>query len=170
MTPLRFFALALAALGLAPGFAHLLELPAKMRYSAELYTQVTSSLYALFGSVASVVQLAAVAAAAALTYFSRRSPEFVYRLLGTMSLAASILLWAATVAPVNAAWAEALRSTPQIAQAAYAALRNRWEYGHVAAFIAWFVGYCALQWSVCRDNPRQRAATPSSTQTVSRAA
>lgn len=26
----------------------------------------------------------------------------------------------------------------------YAALRPRWEYGHVAAFAAWFAGYCIL--------------------------
>jgi hypothetical protein len=28
----------------------------------------------------------------------------------------------------------------------YAQLRPRWEYGHVAAFVAWFAGYCFLLW------------------------
>jgi hypothetical protein len=48
---LRFPMLVLVALGLAPGGAHVLELPVKMRYSPELYAAVTGTLYALFGSL-----------------------------------------------------------------------------------------------------------------------
>jgi hypothetical protein len=152
MVKLRFITLMLAALGLAPGAAHVLELPVKMTYTPEFYAQVTSSLYALFGSVASVVQLGAFVSAAALAYTSRRSPEFMRVLLGAICLAVSLLLWTATVAPVNARWAHALQSAPDTASAVYATLRNRWEYGHVSAFIAWLVGYGALQWSACSRN------------------
>jgi hypothetical protein len=149
MAELRFFALTLAALGLTPGAAHVLELPVKLSYSPELYSQVTSTLYALFGSVGAGVQLGALAAVAALAYSSRRLPEFIYVLLGAVCLAVSLLLWAATVAPVNAEWAQAINATPDDISTIYAKLRNRWEYGHVAAFLAWLTGYCALQWSVC---------------------
>ena len=48
---LQVIALTLAALGLAPGAAHLLELPVKLAYPPALYAQVTSTLYALFGPV-----------------------------------------------------------------------------------------------------------------------
>jgi hypothetical protein len=120
-----------------------------MTYTPEFYAQVTGSLYALFGSVAAVVQLAALVSAAALAYASRRTPEFMHVLLGAICFAVSLLLWAATVAPVNAAWAHALQSAPDTASAAYARLRNQWEYGHVSAFSAWLVGFGALQWSVC---------------------
>jgi hypothetical protein len=47
---LRFFSLLLAAPGLAPGAAHLLEMPVKLGYTPERYFAVTSSLYAFFGS------------------------------------------------------------------------------------------------------------------------
>lgn len=59
-------ALTLGALGLAPGAAHMMELPAKMAYPAELYAQVTSTLYLWFGIAGGSVQLAAALTVAAL--------------------------------------------------------------------------------------------------------
>jgi hypothetical protein len=61
-------------------------------------------------------------------------------------LALSLVIWGATVAPVNAKWAEAIRAGSQSVPGVYAQLRLRWEYGHVAAFLAWFAGYVVLQW------------------------
>ncbi|MBW7924112.1 MAG: hypothetical protein H3C59_05140 [Burkholderiaceae bacterium] len=57
---------------------------------------------------------------------------------------ASLLLWALVVAPVNSAWAGSAGSGPEEFAAAYARLRLRWEYGHVAAFIAWLTGWFGL--------------------------
>ena len=54
MQTARFITLILAALGLAPGAAHVLEMPVKMTYTPELYAAVTSTLYAWFGSVGAV--------------------------------------------------------------------------------------------------------------------
>jgi hypothetical protein len=45
---------------------------------------------------------------------------------------------------VNSAWAEVPRTDPAAFAAAYARLRPRWEFGHLAAFAAWFVGWLAL--------------------------
>ena len=42
-------ALTLTALGLAPGAAHLMELPVKLGYPAAFYAEVTSTLYAWYG-------------------------------------------------------------------------------------------------------------------------
>lgn len=47
----RFVTLLLAAVGLAPGTAHVLEFPPKMAYDPELDATVTSTLYQLYGSV-----------------------------------------------------------------------------------------------------------------------
>lgn len=66
----------------------------------------------------------------------------------------SLVLWATLVQPVNVAWGEALRSGPEAAQAEYMRLRGRWEYGHVAAFLAWLVGLCLLIRSVLVETPR----------------
>jgi hypothetical protein len=153
MTPctLRFPTLLLAALGLAPGAAHVLELPVKMQYSPELYATVTSTLYALFGSVGAVIQVGAVLCAFFNAYLVRKSVMFRMALCGALFLGLSLVLWGALVAPVNSAWADALNTTPQSVASIYAQLRPRWEYGHVAAFVAWLAGYCLVQLSVLRD-------------------
>jgi hypothetical protein len=151
---LRVPMLVLVALGLAPGGAHVLELPVKMRYSPELYAAVTSTLYALYGSIGAVIQVAAVLCAACMSYLVRKTPAFRITLWGTLLLAASLVLWGALVAPVNAEWAQAASAASQSIPGAYARVRSRWEYGHVAAFAAWFVGYCLLQLSVLHDDVR----------------
>jgi hypothetical protein len=155
---LRYPMLLLAALGLAPGAAHVLELPVKMQYSPELYTAVTSTLYAFFGSVGSTIQVAAVVFAGWRAWLVRHTPTFRLALLGFLFLALSLMLWGALVAPVNSEWADALNAAPQSAATVYAKLRPRWEYGHVAAFAAWLAGYCVLQLSVFRES--SRAAWP----------
>jgi hypothetical protein len=146
--------LVLTALGLAPGATHVLELPVKMQYSPELYAAVTSTLYAFFGSVGAVIQLAAVLCAAWRSYLVRATPMFGITLLGTLALGLSLILWGALVAPVNSAWAQAFADASPSLPGLYAELRSRWEYGHVAAFAAWFIGYCLLQLSVLRNQPR----------------
>ena len=130
-----------------------MEMPVKMAYAPELYAAVTSSLYLLFGSVGAAVQVGAVLAAGALSYFSRhRQSDFRFVLWGTALLAASLVVWGAAVAPVNAEWAQIMQSSSEPLPSAYARLRSRWEYGHVAAFVVWFLGYCALQLSLVRDS------------------
>lgn len=146
--------LPLAALGLAPGAAHVLELPVKMQYSPELYTAVTSTMYAFFGSVGGAVQVAAVVFAGWRAWLVRGTRIFRLTLLGFLLLALSLILWGVLVAPVNAEWGDALDAAPRSVPAVYAKLRPRWEYGHVAAFAAWLAGYCALQLSVLRESTR----------------
>jgi hypothetical protein len=149
----RVITILLAALGLTLGAAHVLEMPAKMRYDPAMYAAVNSTLYLLFGTVGAAIQLSAVAAAGALAYISRGRRGFRLTLIGTLSLLLSLLLWAALVAPVNAEWAAALRSAPDSASAAYARLRPRWEYGHVAAFVAWLIGFVLIVAAVVVETP-----------------
>jgi len=149
---LRFVTLLLAALGLAPGAAHLMEMPVKLAYSPELYAAVTSTLYALFGSVGALFQVGALVSAIVLVYVERKSARSRLSMWGALALAASLVIWAATVAPVNAEWANVLRDAPASAPDAYARLRPRWEYGHAAAFAAWLIGYCLLLLSVLSSN------------------
>jgi hypothetical protein len=147
----RFLAILLAALGLSFGAAHVLELGPKMEYDPQLYMAVTSTLYRYFGLVGGVVQLAAILVAAALTSKLRGRESFGPSLAGALALVVSLVLWAALVAPVNAEWARALASGSAAATEAYATLRERWEYGHVAAFLAWLVGFALLLLGVVRD-------------------
>jgi hypothetical protein len=148
----RFLTMLFAGLGLALGTAHVLELPPKMAYDADLYAAVTSTLYRLFGSVGAAFQIGAVVLAAMLAWMHCRSASFPLTLAGFLALLLSLSLWAAFVAPVNAEWLEVMRTTPHEAPAAYAELRERWEYGHVAAFVAWFAGYSLLVLAVLTES------------------
>ena len=154
---LHFVSLVLAALGLAPGAAHLLEMPIKLNYAPELYAAVTSTLYAFFGSVGAALQVSAVVSAVALAYVSRKLPGFRFAVAGALLLAVSLVAWGALVAPVNADWAEAIRSGSPSLPSLYAQLRNRWEYGHAAAFAAWFAGYGLLQWFALSEHSAAHA-------------
>jgi hypothetical protein len=143
---LRFFALLLVGLGLAPGAAHLLEMPVKLGYTPEQYFAVTSTLYALFGAAGAVVQVAAFLLTGVLAFVSRRASGVRLVVAAAMLLGLSLVAWAALVAPVNARWGEAIQAgSPSLPQL-YADLRLRWELGHVVAFVLWLVGYCCLLW------------------------
>jgi uncharacterized PurR-regulated membrane protein YhhQ (DUF165 family) len=74
----RFIALVLAALALTMESAHVLELPQKLQYSAEMYAAVNSTLYRYFAIVGSAYQIGAVLAAGLLAFFLRRHRR-VYR-------------------------------------------------------------------------------------------
>lgn len=141
---LQVIALTLTALGLAPGAAHLLELPVKLAYPPALYAQVTSTLYALFGPIGGAVQMAAMVTVAVLAFRSRRLPQGRLLAASAAALLASLLLWAFLVAPVNGEWGSSADVSQAEFTAAYARLRARWEYGHVAAFIAWFAGWLGM--------------------------
>jgi hypothetical protein len=151
---LRSFWLAtllLTALGLVMGGAHLLELPVRMHYEPYFYMQVTSTLYRYFALVGGPLQVLALILSTVLTWRVRERSAYRSTLLGTLCLALSLLLWFMFVQPVNAAWFQALRSGPTDAVEAYAQLRNRWEYGHVAAFVAWFGGFTLLLHGLVRE-------------------
>lgn len=149
----HYAAIMLAALGMIPGGAHVLEMPPRLLYDAELYMAVTSTMYSLFGSVGAVVQLFAVTAAVLLTILVRRTPAFHASLIGLLCLLLSIGVWFFVVGPVNAEWMEALNEDRTTAAAEYVRLRPRWEYGHLAAFVIWFGGFAALLYSVFLYRP-----------------
>lgn len=131
-------ALTLTALGLAPGAAHLLELPVKLGYQPELYARVTATLYAWYGIVGGSVQVIALLTLAALALRERRKPTRRLYFAAAGGLLVSLLLWGLLVAPVNLDWA----ADGDVAH--YARLRTHWEFGHVAAFIAWLAAWMGL--------------------------
>ena len=153
LVPVRFVAVVLTALGLSLGVAHTLELVPKMGYDAELYTRVTSTLYRFYGIVGSVLQVGSVVAVAALCWLVRGRPGFRLTVGALVALVVSLVLWVVLVQAVNAEWARVLHSDPSSAPAAYLRLRPRWEYGHVAAMVAWLAGFACLVLSVLVETP-----------------
>jgi hypothetical protein len=137
-------ALTFAALGLVPGAAHLMELPVKLTYSPELYAEVTSTLYAWYGIAGGAAQVGAAFIVALLAARVRHSSSAGLALATAATFIISLVLWGAVVSPVNSAWAEVSRASPGELASAYARLRGRWEFGHLAAFIAWFTGWLGL--------------------------
>ena len=141
---LRFLTLMLAALGMAMGAAHALEFLPKMQLEPGFYAAVTANLYQYFGPVGSVVQVGAILAAALLAYRLRGRSAFRLTFAGMFALIVSLALWFLLVQPVNIQWLEATAAGTQAMFDAYEALRDRWEYGHLAAATAWFLGTALL--------------------------
>jgi hypothetical protein len=154
----RFATVLVTALGLSLGVAHTLELPPKMAYDAELYTAVTSTLYRMYGSAGAVLQMGSLVAVAVLCWLVRGSRAFRPTVAALLALVLSLGLWAAIVQPVNAEWGRVLQSDPSAAPAAYLRLRPRWEYGHVAACVAWLAGFACLVLSLLVEIPYQTRA------------
>ena len=152
---MRFFTLMLASFGMTFGAAHTLELIPKMNYAPELYAEVTSTLYRYYGTVGGPIQVSAILAAVILAFLARRSRGFWLTVAGTFCLIVSLGLWFVLVQPVNLEWANVLQTGPRSAVVqAYLKLRERWEYGHVAAFIVWFFGVTLLTLSIIADTPQ----------------
>lgn len=156
----RFAALLLAGLGLIMGGAHLLEMPVKMQYDGDMYAAVTSTLYQYFGWAGAVITIAAIASSGVVTYMMWRRPGYKASMFGTLCLLASFGLWLMIVAPVNADWAYVMQNEPEIVSQSFLALRNQWEYGHLAAFAAWLMGFVALLRSVLIDTPKHVITEP----------
>lgn len=151
----RFITLVLTALSLTMESAHVLELPQKLQYDAQLYAAVNTTLYRYFAIVGGAYQLGSIVAAAVLAWLVRqRGRSFGWTLAGALCLLAAFGVWLAVVAPVNAEVAEALSSAPESVPMLWMRLRQRWEYGHAAGFVIQLAGLGALLWSVLLDIPQ----------------
>ncbi len=151
---LRLVTIVLAALALTMESAHVLELPQKLRYDAQMYSAVNGSLYRYFAIVGGRYQVGSIVAAAGLAVMVRRRwPTFAWTLTGTICLLIAFGIWLAVVAPVNADVAAALRSAPESVPSVWMQLRDRWEYGHAAGFFVQLAGLCALVMSIVLETP-----------------
>lgn len=157
ITSWRFLTLILAALSLTMESAHVLELPQKMQYDAQMYSAVNTTLYKYFAIVGGVYQLGAIVLAGALAFLVRkRKRAFAWTLTGALCLALAFAIWLSAVAPVNGVVVEALRAAPETVPQVWMALRNRWEYGHAAGFVVQLLGLAALFVSVLVETPKRR--------------
>jgi hypothetical protein len=151
----RFLTLVLAALALTMTSAHVLELSAKMRYDAELYSTVNGSMYRHFAVVGGIYTVASIAAAAVLAVLVRgRGVTVGWTVAGAACLLLAFVSWLTLVAPVNRRVAAAYRAAPTSVPGLWMELRPRWEYGHAAGFVIQLVGFGALVVSILAETPR----------------
>lgn len=138
-----FVSLLLTAVAVAPGLAHLLELPNKIGLPAEQYL-VAQQIYrgwALLG----VVLFAALAAAATLATLLRRRGEPY----GAALAAAALMLGALAVFFVFTFPANRATGDWTALPDDWRAIRAQWEYSHAAAALLWLGAFAALCASAC---------------------
>jgi len=154
----QFISLLLAALSLTMESAHVLELPQKMQYDAQMYAAVNTTLYRYFAIVGGVYQIGAIVAVLVLAFMLRKDgASFHWAAGAALCLVLAFLVWLAVVAPVNGQVAEALRAAPSSVPALWMELRGRWEGGHAAGFMLQLLGLGALIWSVLPGPRRPNA-------------
>lgn len=150
----RFITLVLAALSLTMESAHVLELPQKMQYDAQMYTAVNGTLYRYFAIVGGAYQVGAIVAAVVLVFMVRgRKRPLAWTRAGALCLAAAFGIWLVVVSPVNEQIRAALQAAPESVPTLWMQLRDRWEYGHAAGFVVQLAGFCALVVSVLVETP-----------------
>jgi Domain of unknown function (DUF1772). len=153
---LRCLTLVIAALSLGPSFAHLLEAgPRLMVWSPELWRDATvfNGQYRLFGILGGPLDGGAILLAGALAYGLRKEAGFRFALAGAILYLVSLGVWLSVVAPVNA---ELATWQPGPIPEDFAALRNRWETGHIVMTFLKLAGFTALVLSVLdRGRPRK---------------
>ena len=145
----RFLAVLLAALALAPAMAHLLALPNKIGLPREAYFTVQQIYrgWALLG----VVVVGALLSSLALTLLVRKRPrEFLPAMLGFLCIAGTqVVFWSFTF-PANQATANWT-----VAPENWAALRAQWEYSHAASAVLNLAALCLVALAVIRGTSRE---------------
>lgn len=154
----RFVTLILTALTMGSAYCHALELPAKMGYNGSLYTTINQSLYWGFGHIGGPIEGVTVfIAAPVLTFLVRkRRPTFKWTLAGTVCLVLAFIVFLIFTEPMNR---EIFQWTAESLPADWTRVRNQWEYSHVARFILYLLGFCALLVSLLIETPAEHSGT-----------
>jgi hypothetical protein len=154
----QFVTLVLAALLMATGFGHLLEMPATMNVPGPLWLTFQQTLYPAFAVVGEPIELAAIVATAVLAFLMRKHKGWF-----GLTLTAAILLtisfagiWYGLVTPVNAKTASwTAGSMPSDWQR----WRTQWECSQAVRFILQFSAFYALAASMLIHRPAVRSVT-----------
>jgi hypothetical protein len=157
----RFAALLLAALSLGPSFAHALEAPPRLlEWSPQLWREATvfGGQYVLFGLVGGPLDVLSILVLAVLAFLLRGDRDARVPAVAAMLLyAAALGAWALVVAPANtvlAGW------TPGPLPADFAAVRDRWETGHLVVAALKLAGFSALATAILRARPKGWRVAP----------
>src|SRR3954464_3898434 len=138
----RMTTLVLASLSMAMGFAHLLQLPVRMRYDRARWRE-TQSMYRLFGPpIGASIEGGAVLTSVGLAWLVRhRQPAFRWTLAGAVLFVVAQGVWGLLIAPVNARMAD---WTPETMPPDWERVRAQWEYTHAARAMLMIIGLAAL--------------------------
>lgn len=149
--------LLLVAIGMTTALAHALELPGKLRLSKEAYLAVQPIYYPGFTIAGGIGEAGGLVATLVLVVLSTGTPGFWFVLAAFVSLLVMHALYWGVTHPVNNFW---LRDSDlskvgsgffsfgqrgkEGANLDWRALRDRWEYSHVARAFFSVLGFLLL--------------------------
>jgi hypothetical protein len=159
---LQIFTVMLVALAAATALAHALELPGKMRLDEATYRAVQHIYYPGFTIAGAGEGLGVIATAALALLTPVGTAAFWLAVIAFVGMLAMHLVYWISVHPVNKHW---MTGEPVSASAAaffgagrgqasaadWTALRDRWEYGHVARAVLASTSLLALVISLSSD-------------------
>jgi hypothetical protein len=139
---LRYAGILAVAAIFAMAFAHVIELPGKLRLDGPGWLLVQHNLYIAFGPAGAVLEPLAIVLAWSLAASLWRKGQ-PYRLAALAAFCATVGLveWAIVVKPMNAlldGWTAATLPPD------WTACRNRWELGHAIHAGLFAIAFCAL--------------------------
>ncbi len=152
LAPWRFSALLSTAVSMSAAFAHLMELPSKMRYDASQYVKLHRTLYPNFGRIAGMAELVSVVTTGALAWCVRKRKALPLTAAAAGSVAGAHAIFWALVHPANrtmASWP--LDAIPP----EWTRWRDQWEYSHAARALLVTGALGALVWSVLEETPER---------------
>ncbi|MBN9508867.1 MAG: DUF1772 domain-containing protein, partial [Alphaproteobacteria bacterium] len=112
----------------ALAFAHVAELPGKLRLDGAQWLMVQQHLYIAFGPIGAIVELLAVLLIWVLAWRTGwRQPGARRVIAAAVCVTVGLVAWALIVAPMNA---RISAMQPDAPAATWTAVRDRWELGH----------------------------------------
>ena len=152
MKTIRFLTVMLTALSMGAAFAHLLEMPAKLRYDGPTWLHLLQTLYPPgFGTVGAACEVLAVVASLVLVVATRnRRKAFPWTLLGFSCVLASHAIFWIWVNPVNLTMTPL---TPGTLVIDWTRLRDQWEFAHASRAILQIVALGAFVLSLLAEIP-----------------
>jgi Domain of unknown function (DUF1772) len=117
------------AMTMTAAVAHLMEMPAKMRYEPSLWVRLHRTMYPNFGRTAGPAEAAAVISTNLLAWLTRRERPEAFQLtaIAAACLAAAHAVFWGVVQPVNT---EVVRWPLDAIPQDWTKQRDRWEFGH----------------------------------------
>jgi hypothetical protein len=162
LTALQVLALILIALTLAPAVAHALEFPGKMRLAEQDYLATQTIYYPGFTIIGGAEPLGAIVLVLVAILWQGSNVGFWLTIVAALGLVVSHAIYWLVTHPVNNFWLKdfelkgagkgffgfALRD---LGNHDWEALRDRWEYSHVARAICISVAFVCFSIAVVAD-------------------
>ena len=151
---MRYVSLLLVALTLGMTFAHVMEIPGKLRLDGATWLAVQHNLYVAFGVVGAAIEVLAIVLTWLLVLMvRRRRPAFSWTVAAAVCVSAGLVDWFLLVAPMNVALSVWI---PGTLPADWTRYRDQWEIGHAIHAGLFALGFSALVLALLAETPGRK--------------